>query len=308
MKHSRRRASSTTDTPRARWRALPQRAKVGARRLRQGLTGRSDAMLLAAESERRGTRLRGLPMVAVGLGALAGMFGLVSSNVMAVNFTTSNNSFDLYSNYMDAQQAAGFLNGTTKQDGSQVGVAELGVKSAKLAGLCAIAHQDIGLLGTYSLVMTAGDDVQANPDTTSLPPGWAPGTDVNAADNTPVAGLKAGALIGDRRASAISADTLFVDANALSGYGNNVSGLNLGQSAGTVAGLAGVDWPTGSGGVDPGAAGSTTSGNFGLYAQQFNIANLDAGTYGLNLAGSITLPKLHIKVVSGAKGQADCAS
>lgn len=308
MKHNRRRAPRATNEQRASWRGLPQRAGASARRMRQDLAGRSDAMLLAAETDRRGSRMRGIPMVAIGLIAVAGMFGLVSSSVMAVNFTTSNNSFDLYSNYMDAQQAAGFLNATTKQNGSQVGVAELGVKSAKLAGLCAIAHQDMGLLGTYSLVMTAGDSVQPGPDTTSLPSGWAAGTDVNAADNDPVDGLKAGALIGDRRASAISADTLFVNADALSGYGNNVSGLNLGQSAGTVAALAGVDWPTGSGGVDPGAAASTTGGNFGLYAQQFNVANLDAGTYGLNLAGSITLPKLRIKVVSGAKGQSDCAS
>ena len=45
--------------------------------------------------------------LAGGLVALAAMFQLVSSNVLAVNSTTANQEFKLYSNYLQGAQAAG---------------------------------------------------------------------------------------------------------------------------------------------------------------------------------------------------------
>ena len=92
-----------------------------------------------------------------------------------------------------------------------------------------------------------------------------------------------------------------MNSNMLQGYGNLVSGLNLGQSANTVGTQAGITWPTGAGGTTP------TAGNFGLYADQLNVAGLSGESYGLNLAGAITLPSLKISVEPGAKTQTDCS-
>ena len=246
-------------------------------------------MTEAAEA-RRGTRVRSLGMIGVGLGLLAAMFQLVSANVLAVNFTTGNNTFAVYSNYLDAYKAEGFLDASTKQNGSNLGVADIGINQAKLAGLCAIAQESIGPLGTYSLIIRAGlgGGGQTIPDSytgTSIPAGVTP----NATDGTLPAGT--GGLI--------TANSLYLNSNALNGYGNLISGLNLGQSAETVASSAGLTLPNGQ--------TAPTAGNFGLYAQQLNVAGLNGSSYGLNLAGQITLPQLNIQVVAGAKTQADCS-
>jgi hypothetical protein len=265
----------------------------------------------AAMAQRRGSRTRALVPVAAGFAALFGMFGLVSSNVLAVNFTTGNKEFKLFSNYLDAQQAAGFLDATTRQDSNNGGVADLGIHFAHLSGLCAIATQDMGLLGTWELRISAGDPVQGSFTAGQLPSGWTSGTQVYSADATAAdpstgeTGLKAGALKGATRASAISANNLFINTASLSGaLGNSISGLNLGQDAATVATSAGIAWPAGQ--------STPTAGNFGLYANQLNVAGLDGSTYGINLAGSINLPKLSIKVTKQdgttyTGSQADCS-
>lgn len=263
-----------------------RRRLVGACREAQA---RSAAMTANAEV-RRGARGRGLVMTGVGLAALAGMFQLVSSNVLAVNFTTGNNTFAVYSNYLDAYKAEGFLDPSNKQNGTNVGVADIGINQAKLAGLCAIAQESIGPLGTYSLIIRAGlgGSGQTIPDTysgTGIPTGVTP----NATDGTLPAGT--GGLI--------TANSLYLNSNALNGYGNLISGLNLGQSADSVAASAGLTLPSGQ--------TAPTAGNFGLYAQQLNVAGLNGTSYGLNLAGQITLPQLNIQVVAGAKTQADCS-
>lgn len=262
-----------------------------------GMDPRERHVSEAPEPERRGTRRRVVVPIAGGLVALVAMFQLVSANVLAVNFTTGNNTFKVYSNYLDAQSAAGFLGPTTTKGGDQVGVADLGIKTAKLAGLCAIAHEDISIAGigtTFSLVITAGQSVAASYDGVSVPSG----VTVDAS----------GKLSGSSLTGAISAANLFINSNALSGYGNQISGLNLGQSADTVATSAGFDGVPGSAGTWPNGQTAPTAGNFGLYAQQLNVAGLSADTYGLNLAGAITLPKLKIKVVPSAKAQDYCAT
>ncbi|CAN5147008.1 MAG: DUF6230 family protein [Nocardioides sp.] len=246
---------------------------------------RSDAMIAASVVGRRGTKKRALVPIAAGGAALVMLFQMIAAQILAVNFTTSNTQMKLYSNYLDSQMAALYLAPTSKQNGNQTGVAELGIKTAKLAGLCVIKQEDIGVLGTYSFVITAGDDI----------------ADSYASDASALNGLNltaAGALTGSSLAGAISANNLYINATDLRGYGNKISGLNLGQSADTVAASAGVTWP---GGQLP------TAGNFGLFAQQLNMAGLGGDTYGLNLAGDITLPKLNLRVVPGAKTQQDCS-
>ena len=168
-----------------------------------------------------------------------------------------------------------------------MGTAELGIKTAKLAGMCAIAQESIGLLGTYSLMITAGDPVASSFSGTSIPAG------VTTDSAT-------GKLNGASATNAIFANNLFMNSTALSGYGNKIIGMNLGQSADTVKTGTVGDWPDGQ--TPP------ANGGFGLTANQLNVAGLGGKSFGLNLAGDITLPKLKIKVVLGSKGQADCGA
>ena len=313
MKHHRRPAARRAERGSTLRRALTERTVSSARtriaELATRMRDRSEQMH-EASTTRRGTRRRALLPVVGGLAALAGMFQLVSANVLAVNFNTTSTPFKLYSNYLDAQQAAGFLAPTTKASGTQEGVADLGIKSAKLAGLCAIATESIGPLGAYSLMITAGDPVpdsyaavSAGTTSVTVGDGASSSATVTTKGGT---GSDAGQLSGSSLTNAIQASFLYVNSNSLGGFGNQISGLNLGESADKVsaeAGLtgAGTAWPNANGGSAP------TAGNFGLYASQLNVAGLGAQTYGLNLAGNITLPKLSIKVVPSAKAQADCS-
>lgn len=271
-----RRVASRMDRLRRDWRAR-----------RDELRAQNARMLARADDGvRRGTRRRGVVMAGTGFAATAVMLGMVSANIMAVNFTTSDSEFNLYSNYLDAEQAAVFLAPSTKASGSQQGLADLGIKEAKLAGLCIIQREQI-LGTTWSFVLTAGDAVPDSYTQAEVPAG------VSVNPTT-------GKLTGASEANAVSANNLYINSDTITGYGNKISGLNLGQSADTVGASAGITWPT-TGQTQPQA------GNFGLYAQQLNVAALGGESFGLNLQGAITLPKLNIRMQQGAKTQADCS-
>ena len=178
------------------------RARIGASYLgaKTGLTARADGMFTAAKTQRLGTRRRAvLPMVG-GVVALGTMFNLVSSNVLAVNFTSSNQAYKVYTDRVVGQYAAGFINAQQKQNG-QTAVAQIGFKQADLFGMCVIAQQDLVGLGTVSLVMTGGEPVN--------------GTVTDPAKK-------------------INANELYVASNSLKGTGENISRLTLGQSADTL--------------------------------------------------------------------------
>lgn len=145
-------------------------------------------------------------------------------------------------------------------------------------------------MGTYSLMIRAGQGVAHSFTGTGIPTPTSGTLVTNSTDGT----INTTASTG-----IIQANQLYVNSAALGGYGNLISGLNLGENATQVGTDAAVNFPT-SGSQSP------TSGNFGLHAQQLNVAGLSAGTYGLNLAGQITLPQLSITVVAGSKGQGDC--
>lgn len=225
--------------------------------------------------------------LAGGLGALIAMFQLVSGSVLAVNFTTADQEFQLYSNYLQGAQAAGFLSTNDAATGEDTGVAELGIRSAKLAGLCAIAHEEIPVVGEVTLMIIAGVPVRAT---------FANGanTTTDGAGN-PLTYDANGLLTGGNH---ITASNLFINSRSLNGFGNLISGMNLGQSADTVDDTAGITWPVGQ--AQPGA------GEFGLTVDRINVGGLGGETYGINLQGAITLPNLKIKVVPGRKTQADC--
>lgn len=266
-------------------------------RRREALASGNKAMLAAAEEPvRRGTKKRALVPIVAGGAVLVVMFQAVAMQILAVNFTTMNDKMRLYSNYLDASKAASFLSPSKQQDGSNVGVAELGIVTAKLAGLCVIKEEDIPLVGTYSFMITAGDAIQTSYTNTGLPTGYVEGTDVNATT---------GSLIGTRESSAIKADNLFINATGLTGFGNKLSGMNLGQNAADVSGSSGANfgaWP------DQATNYTPTAGNFGLYIDRLNVAGLNGQGYGMNLKGSITLPKLNLRVLQGTKAQGDCAA
>ena len=241
---------------------------------------RRDALVEAAEVP-HGSRRRGLVLAAGGLAALASMYQLVSADVLAVNFTTMNSSFQLYTNYLQGEKVAAYLNSTSRQDGINVPVAELGVKKASLSGLCLIANETLpGPLGDYSLVLTAGDTVPATstfqtaPSITDpnyyLPTGWTAGTDVWGTDGNAANGEYVGALKGTRAANAIKATDLFLNTSALRGSGYKVSGLYLGERAQSVGPQAGVSWESGKGSVSPDDA--PTAGGFGLRVEHLNLA------------------------------------
>lgn len=243
--------------------------------------------LVVDDGVRRGTRRRALVPLAGGLAALIAMFQLVSSNALAVNFTTANQEFKLYSNYLQGAQAAGFLSTNDASTGQDNGVAELGIRSAKLAGLCAIAYETVPVVGEVSLMIIAGVPVKSSfangSNTTTDGAGNALTFDAN------------GLLTGGNH---ITASNLFVNSRSLNGFGNLISGMNLGQSADTVDSTAGIDWPVGQAQPD--------AGDFGLTVDRLNVGGLGGDTYGINLQGAITLPNLKIKVVGGHKTQADC--
>ncbi|NGN95722.1 hypothetical protein G5C66_23665 [Nocardioides sp. KC13] len=302
-------------SPRARRfeRTAPWGEKPGVRSVWGRLTGRlyraayaaidraaeqSEQMKAEAESVRRGSRKRSLPLMICGGAALVAMFGAVSQSALAVNFTTGNSKFKLYSNYLDAEHAAGYLAPTSRQGATdcdadtadvqaQCGVTELGIHQAKLAGLCGIATENIPLVGNYSLMITAGDDVPDSYNGSSIPTGTT--TDPST-----------GKLTDGSLDNAISATNLYLNSDALSGYGNKISGMNLGQSAETVGESAGLAF-------EGNANQLPKAGAFGLYARQLNVAGLNGNSYGLNLKGNITLPDLNIRVVPGARTQADCS-
>lgn len=252
---------------------------------------------------RRGSRKRAIPVAMVGFAALVGMYQAVANNVLAVNFTTTNNSFKLYSNYLQGENVAAYLNRTSRSNGSDVGVAELGVATAHLAGLCAIVNESLPVVGKYALVLTAGDKVAG-----AFTPSYSSGTFTAASGYTATvdpSGATAGQLNGTSLSNAISANNLFINTPQLTGFGNMIGGLNLGESAGTVGTTAGVTWPTPGTGLPPKPGTGTSdvpAGNFGLSAQKLNVGALNGDTYGLNLAGAITLPKLKISMVKSSDG------
>lgn len=261
-------------------------------------------LLADAAATRRGVRKRAVVMVVAGLAAIASMFGMVAANVLAVNFTTTNTKFKVYTNYLEAQQVAGFMTEGTKSSSNEA-VADMGIKTLNMAGVCIIAQQALPI--PMSFLITAGmpvPDPVANWDS-SDPNGSAN----DAFDNDvllPSVASKVnstGQLINPTTDPDITtAQFGFLNSTLLTAYGNDIAGMYLGETADTVNTHAGIgSWPVDNGGKSPAA------GDFGIYAQQMNLSGMAGDTFGLNLKGSITLPKLRIRVLAGTKTQADCS-
>lgn len=251
------------------------------------LRARRDALVEEARVSPRGTRPRVVVISGLGVVVLTSMLQAVSMNVLAVNFTTANSRFQMYTNYLQGEQVAAYLNRTSRQDVAPVPVAEMGVKKASLAGMCLISNESIPGIGDYSLMMTAGDPVAGTPGFQSgvavtnpnyyLPTGWVAGTDVWGPNGNAAAGEYPGALKGARATNAITATDLFLNASAINGAGYKLNGMYLGERAQDVGPNAGVTWETGEGAPSPAGA---TAGGFGLRVDHLNLAGARLYTEG----------------------------
>ncbi len=245
-------------------RTLRDRLSDAVRRRREAVREASESMLARAEEwPRRGTRkARSGLFAGAALTGLAGLFLGVSQNVLAVTFTTANTAYKVYTDKVSGLNAAGHINTQDLYGATDDAVAQLGFKTATLNGLCAIAKQTLPALGDVSLLVTAGEPVDG---TITNPTG-----------------------------QAIQAQQLYLASDNLSGTGDQIAKLTLGQSADTLK----MD-------TIPFAG---TPGAFGLQAETLNVSNLDADSYGIDLQGQINLPNLRIRVLPGAKTKADCTS
>lgn len=270
----------------------------------QRYTQARDRLLDDANGARRGSRWRAVPMLLAGLAAIGSMFALVSANVMAVNFTTTDTKFNLYSNYIEAQQLGGFMTAGT-QSSSKTAVADLGIKTLNLVGVCIVAQQSTPF--PMSIIVTSGmavPDPVANWDSSDTAGAANDPFDTDAVLPSVTAKLNAAGQIQNvgTDPDVVSAEFGYLNTTMLTGFGHKIAGLYLGETADNVNTHAGLGaWPTDGGGQTP------TPGDFGVYAQQLNLSGVGGGTYGLNLKGSITLPKLNIRLLPGARTQADCS-
>jgi len=243
--------------------ALGSRLRAVLRHRVASVQAASDAMVARADDGvRRGTRRRSGVLAGLGLAGLAGMFLAVSQSVLAVNFTTSNTAYKVYTDKVSGVGAAGYINTQDLYGATDDAVMQLGFKTATVNGLCAIAKQTLPVLGDVSLVVSAGEPVD--------------GTITNPSGQ------------------AILAQQLYLSSDNLTGTGDQIAKLTLGQSADTLM----MDTLPFAG----------TPGAFGLQAQTLNVSNLDADSYGIDLQGQINLPNLKIRVLPGVKTKADCNS
>lgn len=193
----------------------------GRRTRRRGLIGvlaaKRSIMVRDAAETRYGTRSRAWAMGLGGIGSLGLLFSLVAGNALAVNFTAANDAHRIFTDRVVGVHAAGYLNAQSIEAG-QVPTTQIGFRTAELYGLCAIAEQDLGPLGTVSLVITAGEPVDG--------------------------------IVEAPEGKTIEAEWLFMAASSLEGHGENIQKLTLGQSADTVA-MDGEVFPGG----EPGAFG-----------------------------------------------------
>ena len=95
---------------------------------------------------------------------------------------------------------------------------------------------------------------------------------------------------------------MFMNTSQISAFGNDFSGMNLGQSADAVGPETGLTFHHDEAGSGP------TAGNLGLSAIHMNLSGLVSSSHGIELAGEVKLPGLKIRMVPGTAGQADCAT
>jgi hypothetical protein len=172
------------------------------------------------------------------------LLGLTANGALASSFSISGQQFQVSA---DSLTGTGFQQfGTVDYTASQtpVVVAESEIGSATITNLCQSVVTDIPVLGDYTLKITAGGS-------------------------------------GD---SPVTASSLIIDANQLSGSTATFNNINIGQDASTLNDVSGV--PVG------------TAGTFGQQATSVSITDLEQTAYSTS-AGTFTLPGFSLSLASG---------
>ncbi|MFJ5921548.1 DUF6230 family protein [Kitasatospora sp. NPDC092948] len=225
-------------------------------------------LALAADGPRHGTRWGRSVAVLLPAALTAGALGgAIADGALAASFNVTNSPFTLTSNGVSGTGFGAILNTPSVEaaNGStstSTAMARVGFASAGLAGLCGIVHQSFAGV-PYSMLLTAGQPVTAAPPT---------------------------AFTAD-----INASNLYIEAPTLTAAGNTtLQNAVLGMSADQVMvagqGLTGAQ----AGGFGLGSAGSGPGGS------TVTLAGLNASAYTAEIAGSLTLPALNIRVVPGS--------
>ncbi|WP_406859105.1 DUF6230 family protein [Streptomyces sp. HUAS MG47] len=220
----------------------------------------------AHDGTRRGTRWgRGAFALVPAVVAVGALGAALQQGALAANFSVTGEPFTLTSNGVSGTGFGAIVNtpAVAHPDGTtttNTGMARVGFASAGLAGLCGIVHQDIAGL-PYSLLLTAGQEITSP----------APGT-----------------LTTD-----IPASNLYFQATELKAGGSTtLENAVIGQSADQVM-VAGKPLT----GALPGGFGLGSAGGEG--GSSVKLIGLHATAYDAEIAGSLVLPRLTIRVVGG---------
>jgi Family of unknown function (DUF6230) len=177
-------------------------------------------------------------------GVTALLLGLTANGALASSFSISGQQFQVSA---DSLTGTGFQQfGTVDYTAGKtpIVVAESEIGSATITNLCQSVVTDIPVLGDYTLKITAG-----------------------GGGNSPV-----------------TASSLIIDANQLSGSTATFNNINIGQDASTLNDVSNVPL---------GAAGS-----FGQQATGISITNLEQTAYSTS-AGTFTLPGFSLSLSAG---------
>jgi hypothetical protein len=177
-------------------------------------------------------------------GVTALLLGLTANGALASSFSISGQQFQVSA---DSLTGTGFQQfGTVDYTAGKtpIVVAESEIGSATITNLCQSVVTDIPVLGDYTLKITAG-----------------------GGGNSPV-----------------TASSLIIDANQLSGSTATFNNINIGQDASTLNDVSNVP---------VGAAGS-----FGQQATGISITNLEQTAYSTS-AGTFTLPGFSLSLSAG---------
>jgi Family of unknown function (DUF6230) len=177
-------------------------------------------------------------------GVTALLLGLTANGALASSFSISGQQFQVSA---DSLTGTGFQQfGTVDYTAGQtpIVVAESEIGSATITNLCQSVVTDIPVLGDYTLKITAG-----------------------GSGNSPV-----------------TASSLIIDANQLSGSTATFNNINIGQDASTLNDVSHV--PLG------------TAGSFGQQATGVTITDLEQTAYSTS-AGTFTLPGFSLSLSAG---------
>ncbi|MFD4985385.1 DUF6230 family protein [Streptomyces sp. NPDC058374] len=220
-----------------------------------------------ADGTRRGTRWGRSTLAALPAALAIGVLGsALAGGALAAGFNVTHQPFTLTSNGVAGDGFGAVVNtpaiGTP--DGStrtDTGMTRVGFSDARLAGLCGVVHESFAGL-PYSLLLTAGQEVK---------------------------GGASGGFTPD-----ISAKNLYLQATGLKSRGTTrLENTVIGHSADQVE-VAGKPLA----GAQPGGFGLGSAGGGG--GATISLRGLDAKAHAAEIAGSMELPGLNLRVVAGS--------